>query len=151
MARGKAQGEIKAEGGRIKDEGKTQNRLFSLDPLSDDELPRDTIEEVIVRRGSTREFARESITFAQLSTMIDRATRGFDNDFLSPEEPPLNELYLIVHAVDGLSAGRVCVSPRATRARTLESQATFAVKRAISVWARKSRPIAVSIFISWRI
>jgi SagB-type dehydrogenase family enzyme len=37
--------------------------------------------------------------------MIDRATRGIDNDFLGMEEPPLNELYLIVHAVDGLPAG----------------------------------------------
>lgn len=97
--------EAKAKGERIKDEAASANMLFPLQPLSDDELPRDTIEEVIVRRGSTREFARESITFAQLSTMIDRATRGFDNDFLGRDQPPLNELYLIVHAVDGLPAG----------------------------------------------
>lgn len=102
---GKAEGEIKAEGGRIKDEGTPQNRLFPLEPLSDDQLPRDTIEEVIVRRGSTRQFSRESISFVELSIMIDRATRGIDSDFRSPEEPPLNELYLIVHAVDGLPPG----------------------------------------------
>ena len=37
--------------------------------------------------------------------MIDRATRGIDSDFRGPEEPSLNELYLIVHAVDGLPPG----------------------------------------------
>ena len=96
--------EGKAEGERIKDEGAAP-RLFPLQRLPDEELPQDTIEEVIVRRGSTREFSRESISFAALSTMIDRATRGIDNDFLGRQEPPLNELYLIVHAVDGLAGG----------------------------------------------
>ena len=57
---------------------------FLCNCLSDEELPQDTIEEVIVRRGSTREFSRESITFAQLSTMLDRATRGIDSGFSRP-------------------------------------------------------------------
>jgi SagB-type dehydrogenase family enzyme len=94
----------KAEGGGMKDEGGGP-RLFPLQPLPDEALPRDTIEEVIVRRGSTREFARESITFAQLSTILDRATRGIEADFLSPPEASLNDVYLIVHAVDSLPAG----------------------------------------------
>jgi nitroreductase len=72
--------------------------------LGDDEIPQDKIEEVIIRRGSTRQFARESITFAQLSTMLDRATRGVPADFLNPAES-LNDLYLIVHAVDDIPAG----------------------------------------------
>jgi SagB-type dehydrogenase family enzyme len=94
----------RAESERIKDKGE-ETRLFSLQPLRDQEMPQDTIEEVIVRRGSTREFARESISFAQLSTLLDRATRAIHADFLSPAEASLNDLYLIVHAVDGLAAG----------------------------------------------
>jgi SagB-type dehydrogenase family enzyme len=58
-----------------------------------------------VRRGSTRTFAREPIAFAQLSTMLDRATHGISADFLSQTEPELNDLYLIVHAVEDLPAG----------------------------------------------
>jgi SagB-type dehydrogenase family enzyme len=76
-----------------------------LAPLGDEELPGDTLEEVIQRRGSTRQFAREPITFKQLSTLLDRATRGIPNDFLQPSEAPLNDLYLIVHAVEDLSPG----------------------------------------------
>lgn len=102
--RGKTEGESKADGERIKDEGR-ESRLFPLQLLPDEELPRDTIEEVVVRRGSTREFSRESITFAQLSTMIDRATSDIEADVLSPSATSLNDMYLIVHAVDGLPAG----------------------------------------------
>ena len=91
---------------RAKSQSTTSNeRLIALPSLSDAEIPRDTIEEVIQRRGSTREFSRESITFERFSTMLDRATRGIPFDFLHPEEPPINDLYLIVHAVDDLSPG----------------------------------------------
>ena len=95
----------KAEGKRIKDNVGSEGRLFALQPPSDDELPQDSIEEVVVRRGSTREFSRESITLVQLSTMLDRATRGMPADFLSPAEASLNDLYLIVNAVEDLPAG----------------------------------------------
>ncbi len=76
-----------------------------LQPLSDAEIPRDPIEQVILRRGSSRRFARLPITFAQLSTMLDRATRGVPADFLEPFGSELNHLYLIVHAVEGLGPG----------------------------------------------
>src|SRR5205085_1525215 len=79
--------------------------IVQLTPLSDAEIPRDPIEQVIQRRGSTRKFARSPITMAQLSTMLDRATRGVPADFLDPPGAQLNDLYLIIHAVEGLSPG----------------------------------------------
>jgi SagB-type dehydrogenase family enzyme len=79
--------------------------LMPLEPLSDAEMPRDPIEQVILRRGSSRKFARSAITFAQLSTLLDRATRGVRADFLDPPGAPLNQLYLIVHAVESLDPG----------------------------------------------
>jgi SagB-type dehydrogenase family enzyme len=68
-------------------------------------MPRDPVEQVIQRRGSTRKFARSPITLPQLSTMLDRATRGVPADFLDPPGAQLNDLYLIVHAVEGLTPG----------------------------------------------
>ncbi|MGA8313106.1 MAG: SagB family peptide dehydrogenase [Terriglobales bacterium] len=79
--------------------------LVQLQPLSDAEIPRDPIEQVILRRGSTRKFARTAMTLVQLSTMLDRATRGVPADFLDPVGSQLNHLYLIVHAVEGLEPG----------------------------------------------
>ena len=79
--------------------------IVSLEPLSDAEMPRDPIEQVIQRRGSSRKFARSPITLAQLSTLLDRATRGVPADFLDPPGAQLNHLYLIVHAVEGLPPG----------------------------------------------
>ncbi len=80
-------------------------RLFPLRPFSEQELPREPIEGVIPRRGSARRFSREPITFAQLSTILHRATRGFPADFLEPVGTGLNDLYLIVHAVSDLPCG----------------------------------------------
>jgi len=78
-------------------------RVF-LETPGDDDMPSATIEEVIVRRGSTRRFAREPITFRQLSMLLDRATRGILADFFHAGDS-LNRLYLIVHAVDDLAPG----------------------------------------------
>src|SRR6266851_999236 len=58
--------------------------VVQLQPLYDAETPRDPIEQVILRRGSSRKFARTPIALAQLSTMLDRATRGVPADFLDP-------------------------------------------------------------------
>ncbi|MFI5107300.1 MAG: SagB/ThcOx family dehydrogenase [Terriglobales bacterium] len=80
-------------------------RVIRLAPLSDLEIRLDNIEQVILRRGSTRQFAREPITLEQLSTLLNRATRGVPADYLDPAGAQLNDMYLIVNAVEGLSAG----------------------------------------------
>ena len=90
------------------DSGETRDpggRATRLEPLGDREIRLDSIEQVILRRGSTRQFAREPITMQQLSTLLDRATRGVPADFLDPPGTKLNDLYLIVNAVEGLSPG----------------------------------------------
>ena len=82
-----------------------KGKLIDLPSHPDAALPPDTIEQVIQRRGSTRKFARESITLLQLSTLLERATRGIPADFLHPFGKQLNDLYLIVNSVAGLAAG----------------------------------------------
>ena len=72
----------------------------------EEEQPKDTIEQVILRRGSTRTFNKAApITLAQLSTILDYATRSLPADFLEPPGAQLNDLYLIVHSVQGLKQG----------------------------------------------
>lgn len=80
-------------------------RITPLRPKSEGEASTDSIENVIVRRGSTRRFARESISFAQLSNALERATRGVPGDFLAPAGSALNDVYLLVNAVDDLAPG----------------------------------------------
>lgn len=82
----------------------TEN-IISLKPFSENELPQDPLEKVIVRRGSTREFSRDSISFGQLSTIIDYSTRGVQADFLEPYGTTLIHPYMIVNAVEGLKPG----------------------------------------------
>ena len=77
-----------------------------LPRLLEEEKPKDTTDQVILRRGSTRTFDKTaSITLAQLSTILENATRGLPADFLQPPGAQLNELYLIVHSVQGLKPG----------------------------------------------
>ncbi len=80
-------------------------QLAPLQPFGMDELPADPIEKVIVRRGSTRVFAREPISFRQLSTLLDVSTRGMQADFLASPESMLNDVYIISNAVEGLASG----------------------------------------------
>jgi SagB-type dehydrogenase family enzyme len=84
----------------------TAGEEIPLRPLSEEEQPRDTIEQVILRRGSTRTFDKAaSITLSQLSTILDGAAQGVPADFLEPLGSQLNDLYLIVHSVEGLRSG----------------------------------------------
>jgi len=82
-----------------------QGPITALEPLGEEAVARDGIERVILRRGSTRQFAREAITFAQLSTMLERATRGFPADFHNPAGTLFNHMYVLVNAVAGLPSG----------------------------------------------
>jgi SagB-type dehydrogenase family enzyme len=79
--------------------------LIPLQPLTRDTLPIDSLEQVIVRRGSTRQFTHESITFEQLSTVLYQSLQGVPADFLEPPNVTLNDVYLTIHAVDGLVPG----------------------------------------------
>lgn len=77
----------------------------SLIELAVDEATSDPLETVIVRRGSARRFSHESISLQQLSAMLELATGPMPADFLAPYSEPLNDLYLIVNSVDGLTPG----------------------------------------------
>ena len=54
----------------------------------------------IVSPTSSRRFAREPVSFRQLSTTLFRATRGVPADFLDPHGAQLNDVYVVAHAVD---------------------------------------------------
>jgi len=60
--------------------------------------------DTILRRGSTRKFAREGITFEQLSAIIDSSTGEVPFDFLPPEKT-LIDFYMMANQVQGLPSG----------------------------------------------
>jgi len=95
--------------------------LHKLSPLSRDEISRETVEQVVSRRGSSRQFQRRPISFREFSTTLFYSAQGIAADFLAPTPsspsslpmdnqkglsgPLLNDWYLIVHAVEGLPSG----------------------------------------------
>lgn len=82
-----------------------KSKMLDLQLLPDEELPQDSIEQVILRRGSTRQFAPTAISFPQFSTILQRATYGIPADFLEPAGRQLNDIYVIVNSVEGLAPG----------------------------------------------
>jgi SagB-type dehydrogenase family enzyme len=68
-----------------------------------------TIAETIVARGSTREFSGAAISADDLSTALWHATRGWRADV----PPGLVDLYLSVHAVEGIEPGAYAYRPEA--------------------------------------
>lgn len=78
--------------------------IIPLLPLAEDHL-QNPIENVIIKRGSTRVFSRQSISFEELSTIIYHSTQGVAADFLEPYGSSLIDLYMIINAVDGLKPG----------------------------------------------
>jgi SagB-type dehydrogenase family enzyme len=79
--------------------------LIPLSPQRDEDLSDPAVEEVIQRRASSRRFAHKPISFADLSTILDRATRGIPADFLPDPRAQLNDIYIIVNRVEGLQPG----------------------------------------------
>ena len=82
----------------------TEGELIFL-PRGGEGLRDRTLEDTIVRRGSTRAFAHEPISLQQLSAALDYSTRGIDADLLAPFGSSLNRLFLIVNSVEGLAPG----------------------------------------------
>src|SRR5206468_990485 len=84
----------------------TIGAIGGLLPFPSEAMPRDTIEQVILRRGSSRKFERHPISFEQLSTILHSSTQGIAADFLDPLGAQLNDLYVIVNAVGDLNPDR---------------------------------------------
>jgi nitroreductase len=66
------------------------------------------IEQVILRRGSTRRFRRDPVRLEELETILELGTRPARTDF----GWGLNELYVIANAVEGLEPGAYYYSGR---------------------------------------
>jgi SagB-type dehydrogenase family enzyme len=86
-------------------ERRPRGHLYPLQALDGKSWSGKTFEEAVLRRGSSRRFSRQSIQFAELSTLLQQAAAPFQACWLEPPGEMLNELYLSVHAVEGLPAG----------------------------------------------
>jgi SagB-type dehydrogenase family enzyme len=80
--------------------------LTPLAPLADGALPDAAWYDLVFKRRSVRHYdADKPLPFAAFSTVLDCSTCGFAADCLAPGAPPLHDLYLIVHNVEGLADG----------------------------------------------
>jgi len=76
----------------------------ALNPTGENDSSTPTLADVILRRGSTRRFARGSVSFEQISTVITASTGTIPLDFL-PTDATLIDFYLVANDVQGLRSG----------------------------------------------
>ena len=82
------------------DERRRSSQILRPSPYPLPEGEGDPIEQVILRRGSSRKFERQPIALDQLMTILRTSTQTVWHD-----SSLLNELYLVINAVDGLEGG----------------------------------------------
>ena len=116
-------------------------QVTPLRPLDDAALPGETIDSVVLRRGSTRQFAHVPITFEQLSTLLRSGTRGVSADYAASP----TDVYLIVNAVEGLAPGTY-VYERATDSLELLRSGSFR-REAGHLWLGQDLPADASVNI----
>ncbi len=80
-----------------------QKDSTNIIPLGKNVIPKEPLEQTIIKRGSTRKFSLESITLDELSTILSQSTKGISADFANSES--LSDIYIIANAVDGLESG----------------------------------------------
>jgi SagB-type dehydrogenase family enzyme len=84
-------------------EEKARTERFALSSISSPETK--SLGNTIIRRGSTRRYAREPISLGILSAILRTSTNDIPADFLNPKGSTLLETYVIINAVENLPAG----------------------------------------------
>jgi SagB-type dehydrogenase family enzyme len=118
----------------------------ALDLLSQDELPQDSIDEVIVRRGSSRQFARESISYKQLSTILASSIGSLPLDYRPESGGGINLLYLTVHAVEGLQPGAYVFDRELSQLELLKAGEYRRVSGSLSLGQALAADASVNVF-----
>ena len=77
-----------------------------------------SLEQTIIRRGSTRKFSHDPISLDELSTILKRSIGGIVSDF--EEDDIINDIYIIVNAVDGLEHGAYFYNRKDNSLETLQ-------------------------------
>ena len=82
-----------------------RGKRYPLSPLALSEIPTESLEPVIRRRGSSRRFAPAPISFQAFSTLLYYSAQELSADFLEPGGGLLNDWYVTANAVEGLPSG----------------------------------------------
>jgi SagB-type dehydrogenase family enzyme len=128
-----------------------QSQLIHLQAPASDGFPDDDLSEVILRRGSARQFVQLPITFGQLSTLLSvslpGSTGGTLADFLYPPGSTLVTPYLIVNTVDGLEAGSYVYQRKAQALEPLRIGAFRALAGQLALGQELAADASVNIYM----
>lgn len=96
-----------------------------LEQRVDKEVSSLDLGETILRRGSSRSFARSPIPMDKLMNALHSSTRGVPADFLGRNET-LTDIYFVANAVEGLAPGKYYYERHTSSLKQLESMTEHA-------------------------
>ncbi|MFB6141628.1 MAG: SagB/ThcOx family dehydrogenase [Halosimplex sp.] len=82
-----------------------EDEWVDLDPVDRETASARPVGKTIERRGSCREYGRNSISARKFATVLDRALRGVPADAFAGDLRGLVDCYCLVHAVEGIDQG----------------------------------------------
>jgi nitroreductase len=91
-----------------------------------------TLEDVILKRGSSRRFAREPIPFPKLAAILDAVGQPTPLDGPNGVRP-LNDAYLLANNVDGLAPGIYRHRPESRSLEHVSSRPTQALAQHLAL------------------
>ncbi|WP_256299125.1 SagB family peptide dehydrogenase [Haloarchaeobius salinus] len=92
--------------------GPGSGERVELDPVDAETASARPVGNTVERRGSSREYAHESISDRLFATVLDRALAGVPTDCFDGGDGVL-DYYCLVHAVDGIESGAYQYHPGA--------------------------------------
>jgi len=121
--------------------------LCALCPDPAESLPQATLEDVIRRRGSTRQFSHQPLSLAQLSNVLVWATQPIPADFLAAPGRRMHDLYCIVNAVSGLPSGSYVFHPQAKTLALLQAGDFRLQAGALALGQELAADASVAVFV----
>ena len=104
-------------GGIHRQPGIPQGKRYLLNPYTLNEAPSESLESVIRRRGSSRRFVPEAISFQAFSTMLYYSAQELSADFLEPGGGLLNDWYVTANVGTRPTGGTCHSIPKSCSAR----------------------------------
>ena len=87
-------------------ERQRSGQVFTLRMQEESSLGVKPFEETVLKRGSSRRFLQQPLSYAELSILLKQAAGAFPAGWLEGGGDSLNELYVSVHTVESLQSGR---------------------------------------------
>jgi SagB-type dehydrogenase family enzyme len=132
----------------IKQKAPTQVSILDSIPLLPANYSNDPpLSDVILLRGSSRQFARKPISFAQLCNILHSSTEGVPLDFTKGGKVSTTDVYFIANDIEGLPRGSYYFNRDSKSLDLLKKEVHRDVSGYLCLWQSLFSDASVALFL----